>query len=341
MIPIMGLMVTGNRTAEELREIAEDTIIPRIEQTPGIATASTSGGREKIIRIEIPQNRLEAYGLTMTQIQQMLAIQNMQTSVGTITEGGLSYILTAMGEYTSLDEIRNTVISYKGGGFTGTAIEMPRQVYLRDLANVFEGFRDDKSTVFVNGQPAVMLSVQKQSGKNSVQTAENLRNRLTRIQQEIPQDLKIAELYNTTDTIKSSLNQVAFSAISGAFLAVLFLFLFLRSLKPTLIIGLSIPISLIITFMAMYFAGLTLNMMTLAGLVLGVGMLVDCSIVILENIYHYREKGAKLKPAAILGTSEMLLAITVSTVTTVAVFAPLILFRNLKLPKRTVYFAGS
>jgi len=329
MIPIMGLMVTGNRTSEELREIAEDTIIPRIEQTPGIATASVSGGREKIIRVEIPQNRLEAYGLTVTQIQQMLYIQNMQTSAGTITEGGLSYILTAMGEFASLDEIKNTVISYKGGGFTGTAIEMPRQIYLRDLADVYEGYRDETSTVYVNGSPAVMLSVQKQSGKNTVQSAKELRSRLRKLENEIPSDIKIAELYNTSDIIENSLNQVTNTAITGALLAVFFLFLFLRSWKPTLIIGLSIPISVLITLMLMYFWGLTLNLMTLAGLVLGIGMLIDNSIVILENIYHYREKGAKLKTASILGTSEMIVAIVASTLTTLCVFLPLIMFKGL------------
>ena len=329
MIPIMGLMVTGNRTPEELREIAEDTIIPRIEQTPGIATASTNGGREKIIRVEIPQNRLEAYGITITQIQQMLAIQNMQTSVGTITEGGLSYILTAMGEYSSLDEIKSTAIAYKGGGFTGTAVEMPRQVYLRDLADVFEGYRDETSTVYVNGQPAVMLSVQKQSGKNSVQAAKDLRARLGKLEREIPSDIKITELFNTTDIIQSSLSQVINTAVTGMLLAVFFLFLFLRSWKPTLIIGISIPISVLITMMLMYFAGLTLNLMTMAGLVLGIGMLIDNSIVILENIYHYREKGAKLKTAAILGTTEMIVAITASTLTTLCVFLPLIMFKGL------------
>ena len=329
MIPIMGLMVTGNRTPEELREIAEDMIIPRIEQTPGIATASVNGGREKIIRIEIPQNRLEAYGLTITQIQQMLAVQNMQTSAGSITEGGLSYILTAMGEFTSLDDIRNTVISYKGGGFTGTQIELPRQVYLRDIADVFEGYRDETSTVYVNGQPAVMMQVQKQSGKNSVQSAKDLRIRLERLSREIPPDIKITELFNTTNIVENSLNQVTSTAFSGAILAVLILFIFLRSIKPTLIIGISIPVSIIVTLMLMYFAGLTLNLMTMAGLVLGIGMLVDNSIVILENIYHYREKGAKLRTASMLGTSEMIVAITASTLTTLCVFLPLVMFKGL------------
>ncbi|MCL2270653.1 MAG: efflux RND transporter permease subunit, partial [Treponema sp.] len=329
MIPIVGLMVTGNRTPEELREMAEDTIIPRIEQTPGIATASVNGGREKIIRIEIPQNRLEAYGLTVTQIQQMLAIQNMQVAAGSITENNLSYILTTMGEYTSLNEMKNTVISYKGGGFTGTAIELPRQVYLRDIADVYEGFRDESSAVFVDGSPAVMMSVQKQSGKNSVQAAKDLRVRLEKMKNELPHDVEIKELFNTTDIIENSLNQVTSTAVWGAVLAVFVLFLFLRSFKPTMIIGISIPVSIIITLMLMYFAGLTLNLMTMAGLVLGIGMLIDNSIIILEKIYAYREKGTKLTTASVIGTQEMTLAITASTLSTLCVFAPLVMFQGL------------
>ncbi|MDR0374261.1 MAG: efflux RND transporter permease subunit [Treponema sp.] len=339
MIPIMGLMVTGNRTPEELREIAENTIVPRIEQTPGVATANVSGGREKIIRVEIPQSRLEAYNLTVTQLQQMIASQNMQTAAGTITDGGLSYILTTMGEYTSLDEIRNTVISYKGGGVANGQVELPRSIYLRDIADVFESYRDETSVVLVNGIPAVQLAVQKQSGKNSVQTAKTLRERLVRISREIPQDIQITELFNTTDQIENSINQVTSTAVSGGLLAIIILFIFLRSIKPTVIIGVSIPVSIIVTIMFMYFAGLTLNLMTLAGLVLGVGMLVDNSIVILENIYHYREKGAKLHSAAVLGTSEMLIAIIASTLTTICVFAPLVMFQGL-LEMAGEMFAG-
>ncbi|MDR0629347.1 MAG: efflux RND transporter permease subunit [Treponema sp.] len=339
MIPIMGLMVTGNRSPEELRELAEDTIVPRIEQTPGVATASVNGGREKIIRVEIPQSRLEAYGLTVTQMQQMLSSQNMQVAAGTITEGGLSYILTTMGEYTSLEQIRNTVISYKGGGVVNGEMQLPRTVFLRDVANVIDGYRDEESTVFVNGTPAVMMQVQKQSGKNSVQTARNLRERLEKMTRELPQDIKITELFNTTDQIENSLNQVTSTAVSGALLAVLILFIFLRSIKPTLIIGISIPISLIVTLMVMYFAGLTLNLMTMAGLVLGIGMLVDNSIVILENIYRYREKGSKLQAAAVLGAQEMIVAIIASTLTTICVFAPLVAFQGL-LEMAGEMFAG-
>ncbi|MDR1325211.1 MAG: efflux RND transporter permease subunit [Treponema sp.] len=330
MIPIMGLMVTSaNRTPDELREVSENTILPRIEQTPGVATGSVSGGREKIIRVEIPQTRLEAYGLTVTQLQTMIASQNMQVAAGSITDNGLSYILTTMGEYNSLEQIKDTVIAYKGGGVVNGQVELPKTVRLRDIADVFEGFRDENSVVYVNGVPAIQITVQKQSGKNSVQTARDLRTRLVQIAREIPSDIKITEIYNTTDQIENSINQVADAAISGALLAIIVVFIFLRSIKPTVIIGVSIPVSVIITIMLMYFMGLTLNIMTLAGLCLGVGMLVDNSIVILENIYHYREKGAKLSTASIIGTQEMLIAIIGSTLTTICVFAPLVMFQGL------------
>ncbi|MCL1992022.1 MAG: efflux RND transporter permease subunit [Spirochaetes bacterium] len=330
MIPIMSLMVTGNRTSEEIRTIAEDVIVPRIEQTPGVATATISGGREQIIRVEIPQNRLEAYNLTITQIQQAIAVQNMQTAAGTIIEDGRSFILTTMGEFTSLEEIRNTVIAYRGGGFMNNGqVVMPVPVFLRDLADVFEGVRDDTTIVLVNDQPTVMLFVQRQSGQNSVEIANTLRARLDSIVAELPPDMGITELWNTTDMIENSLNQVGLTAVSGALICIFVIFLFLRSGKPTLIIGISIPVSIVVTMMAMYFAGLTLNIMTMAGLVLGVGMLVDNSVVILENIYRYREKGTKLKTAAILGSSEMMTAIVVSTLTTICVFAPLIIFQGL------------
>ena len=340
MMPVMGLMVTSeNRSPENLRELSEDSIVPRLEQIPGVATASVSGGREKQIRVEIQSSRLEAYGLTVTQLQQMLATQNAQVAAGTITENGISYILNTMGEYRTLDEIRNTVIYYAANTGANGRQGQPIEVYLRDIADVSEGYADQQSIVYVNGQEAVQLSVQKQSGKNSVQVAKDVRGRLVKLAEELPGDVKITEIFNTTDIIEASLNNVTSSAVSGAILAVLILFLFLRSIKPTIIIGISIPVSIIITLMLMYFWGLTLNLMTLAGLFLGVGMLVDNSIVILENIYHYREKGAKLMPAAVLGTQEMIVAIACSTLTTLCVFLPLVMFQGL-LEMAGEMFAG-
>ncbi|GMO40325.1 MAG: efflux RND transporter permease subunit [Termitinemataceae bacterium] len=330
MIPIMGITVmSSNRTPDDIRQITNDMIVPRLEQIPGVATASVNGGREKQIRVEIDSTRLDAYGLTVTQLQQMIAAQNLAVSAGTITESGLSYILTTMGEYTSLNQISNTVISYAGGGVVNGKVVPPVPIFVRDIANVFSGYADQTNAVYVDGMEAVQLQVQKQSGKNSVQVAKDVRTRLERINSEVPADIKLIEAFNTTDQIESSLNSVVQSAFAGVILVVIVLFVFLRSIKPTVIIGLSIPISILITLLAMYFNGMTLNMMTLAGLFLGVGMLVDNSIVILENIFHYREKGAKLKPAAVLGTQEMIVAITGSTLTSVCVFLPLIMFKGL------------
>ena len=331
MIPILYLNVSGSRTPEELREISEKIIQPRLEQAEGVALVSISGGRERIIRVEVPQNRLEAYNLTLTQIQGMLQGQNVQLSGGSISEGNINYLISTAGEYRSIAEIRDTVIAYKGDPTTrpSAATGNPtRIVRLGDIADVYDGYRDENNAIFINGKPGVFLTVQKQSGTNAVQTADNVLARIEKINSELPTGIQTAVIYDTTKIIRASLRQVSSSAIFGGILAVLILLIFLRSFKSTLIIGLTIPISFIITLMLMYFAGLTLNIMTLAGLALGIGMLVDNSIVILENIYRYREKGAKLTTSAVIGTQEMINAIVASTLTTICVFAPLAVFKS-------------
>jgi HAE1 family hydrophobic/amphiphilic exporter-1 len=329
MIPIMGLTVTGNRTPEELREIAENLVQPRLEQVEGVAMTSIDGGRDRVIRVEISQNRLEAYDLSLTQVANMLRGQNIQLAAGNITEGNKSYLITTSGEYTSIDEIKNTVIAYRGqAGYSASRSVSQIIIRLRDIADVHDGYRDVGSLVYIDGKPGIQIQVQKQSGTNSVQTAEKVRKRLVRINREVPKGIRVTEIFNSTDIIENSLSQVSTSALAGALLAVVVLFLFLRSMKSTFIIGLTIPISLIITLLIMYFAGLTLNIMTLAGLALGIGMLVDNSIVILENIYRYREKGTKLHASAILGTQEMINAVVASTLTTICVFAPVAAFKG-------------
>ncbi len=336
MIPILNLVVKGNRSPEELRELAENIIQPRLEQVEGVAMVSVMGGRDRVIRVEVPQNRLAAFDLTLTQIANMLRGQNVQISAGSITEGNTNYLVRTSGEYQDIEQIRNTVIAYKGArpdsaptqSSPGTAQSSLGTVRLRDVANVYDGFRKEETTVFINGQPGVYISIQKQSGSNSVQAADNVMDRLTEINRQLPIGTRMEVVFDTTTIIRNSLAQVQESALMGAMLAVVILFLFLRSFKSTLIIGLSIPISVIVTLMFMYFFDLTLNIMTLTGLVLGIGMLVDNSIVILENIYRYREKGAKLRISAIIGSQEMVNAIVASTLTTICVFAPIALFRS-------------
>lgn len=332
IIPIMYYAISGNRTPEELRLYADD-LTPKLEQIDGVASANVSGGREKAIIVEIPRDRLQAYNLTISQVSQLIGAQNIQIAGGTITESDYNYTISTVGEYSSLDDIRNTVVSYKtSGGAPGVsaaaAAPTLTPVKLRDIADVYEGYKDQTSSYYLNGVPCVELSIQKQSGKNSVQTARAVRERMEQIVAESPSDITITLTSDTTEIIQRSVDEVASSAIQGALLAVIILFIFLRSFRSTVIIGLTIPVSLIITLTIMYFTGMTLNLMTLAGLALGVGMLVDNSIVILENIYTYREKGAKPVPAAILGSQEMILAISASTLTTICVFLPLIMYRS-------------
>ncbi len=329
IIPIMYYAISGNRSPEELRQYAED-LTPKLEQINGVASASVYGGREKAIIVEIPRDRLQAYNLTITQISQMIGAQNIQIAGGTITEADYNYTISTVGEYTSLEDIRNTVISYKSAAPAAGMYSAPvlTSVKLRDIADVYEGFKAQTSSYYLNGVPCIEMTIQKQSGKNSVQTARAVRARMDEIIAEKPSDITITLTSDTTDIIQRSVDEVASSAIQGALFAVIVLFVFLRSFRSTIIIGLTIPISLIITLTVMYFTGMTLNLMTLAGLALGVGMLVDNSIVILENIYSYREKGAKPVPAAILGAQEMILAISASTLTTICVFLPLIMYRS-------------
>ncbi len=329
MLPILNLIITGNRTPEELREIAEKIVQPRLEQVEGVAMTSISGGRSRVIRVEVPHDRLAAYDLTLNQVANMMRGQNVQISAGSITEGTKTYLVQTSGEYKSIEQIKNTVIAYKGAPPSRMNPESSlKTVRLRDIANIYDGYREEQSSVIINGEPGVYITVQKQSGTNSVRTADNVIARLEKINREIPTGLQVSVISDTTKIIRASLRQVSSSAVLGGLFAVIVLFVFLRSIKSTIIVGLSIPVSIVITLMFMHFFNLTLNMMTLAGLALGVGMLVDNSIVILENIFRYREKGSKLTASAVLGSQEMLNAIMASTLTTLSVFAPLVMFKN-------------
>ena len=328
MMPIMMLAVQGSRTPEELRQFAEDVIQPRLEQLDGVASANVIGGREKSINVEIPRDRLEAYGLSISSVVQMIGAQNIQSSGGVITSGDINYTIKANGKYQSLDDLKNTVISYKVSTSDGFNAPDMRTVRLRDIADVYEGYKDESTLAYLDGNPSVMLMIQKQSGKNSVSAAKKVRNALVELKAELPSDVGLTETYNTTDIIEQTIMEVVSSVVQGALLAIAVLFIFLRSLKSTIIVGLAIPISVLITLFLMYFKGITINSISMVGLLLGIGMLVDNSIVVLENIYSYRQRDAKPKVAAILGSQEMAMSITSSTLTSVCIFLPMLMFQS-------------
>lgn len=323
MIPIMTLAVRGSRTPEELRTLAKDTISPRVEQVDGIASANIAGGREEAICVDIPRDRLEAYGLSISSVAQLIGVQNVQSSGGTITSGDVNYTIKNDGKYKSLDDLRNTVISYRPDGQGAV-----RTIRLRDIADIYDGYKDESTLAFLDGEPCVIMMLQKQSGKNSVQAAARVRVVLDKLRQELPSDVQIVETSNTTDIIRQTIGEVVKSVVQGALLAVAVLFVFLRSFKSTIIVGLSIPISVLITLFCMYFKGLSINQISMAGMLLGIGMLVDNSIVVLENIYSYIQRDAKPRVASVLGSQEMVASIMGSTLTSVCIFLPMLMFKK-------------
>ncbi|MCR5289039.1 MAG: efflux RND transporter permease subunit [Treponema sp.] len=317
-MPIMTLAINGNRTAEDLRKIADDTIASRIEQASGVAQASVSGGRDAIVRVELSQNRLDAYQLDITTIASKLAAMNLEVGGGNVSEGTKKYMVRTTGEFTSLDEIANTVV-----GTLGTY-----NVKLSDVGTVQMGYEDESSRVYINGKPGVYISIQKQSGSNTVNVANAVYEKIAQIQKTLPNDVKIEILSDSSTEVRDTLKELIKSILEGFILSVLILFLFLRSGKSTLIMAISIPFSILITLLVMTMMGITLNMITMTGLILGLGMVVDASVVVLENIYAYRERGTKPGVSAAIGTQEVIASVVSGNLTTICVFIPFFVYKS-------------
>lgn len=324
--PILQLAVEGDMTIEELRVLAENKIQPLIEQIDGVAITSLNGGNERSIVVRVAQDRLDAYGLTISTVASSLATQNVQLAGGTFQEGQMRYVVRTKGEYTSLSDIENSVVTYK----KSSSSSVSRPVLLKDIATVTDDYEDSGSKVYINGKPGIYISVQKQSGTNSIAVAEKVIKRIEELNAggSLPKGARLFVVRNETTQTKASLSQVFSTAYEGGLLAVLILFIFLRRLKTTIIVAISIPVSILVTIICMYFMDISLNILSLTGLSLGVGMMVDNSIVVLENIFSYRSRGAKLRTSAIVGTKEMVVAITASTLTTICVFLPLFIFKS-------------
>lgn len=325
---IMRLIVTGNESSDTLTRLAEDIIQPRLERVNGVASAEVTGGETKEIKVELSVNRLKAYGISINTVTQALSSQDILLSGGNLEKNGMEYKLRFNERFGSLEEIRNTVISKISAVSSMGSINRSNVVRLEDVADVFLGTQDSGNQVYINGTPSVSIQLMNESDTNTVQIANAVKEALPEINSALPTGVSLEILYDGTTMISSILSQVYKSAIQGGLLAMLILFIFLRNIKSTLIIGISIPVSLLITLGTMYFFDITLNMISLTGLILGLGMIVDNSIVILENIYKYRERGAKLHASAILGSREMVTAIVASTLTTLCVFIPMIIWKD-------------
>ncbi len=323
-MPIMRLSIMGDRSLDELRAIGEDIAQPALERIQGIATATVSGGSNKIVAVDVSQNRLAAYGLTLTGVATALSSQNILLSGGTLVRGDTEYQIRTQESLGSVEEVKGIVIKTISSGASGPA----RAVRLEDVADVREMDSEASRVVYTDGRRGINVQVVRESDSNAVQISRDVRAALGEINSSLPKGVKLEIQSDDTTLVNAILKEVYNSAWQGILLAVLVLFVYLRNLKATFIIGVSIPISILITLLCMYFMGLTLNTISLTGLIMGLGMVVDASIVILDNIYHYRLRGTKPRIAAILGSQEMMVAIMGSTLTTLCVFIPIILFRN-------------
>jgi HAE1 family hydrophobic/amphiphilic exporter-1 len=330
-MPIMRLVVRGNYPPDQLRLFAEDEIQASIERIDGVAAADVTGGTSQIIKVAVSLNRLGAFNLTLQDISASLRGQNILSSGGSLTRGTREYQLLTMQELTSLDQVKRLVVKTVSLPASGQGIIQQNRsqvVRLEDIAEVSLVYNDNATRVYVNGQSGVYIQVTSESDSNQVQVASRVRGALDDINTALPQGISLEVLSDNTSLISATLNQVYSNALQGALLSMVILFIFLRNIKGTIIIGLSIPISILLTLMFMAVFGFTLNLLTMTGLILGLGMTVDASIVILDNVHNYRERGAKAEIAAILGSQEMIRAIITSTTTTLCVFIPLIIYKN-------------
>jgi HAE1 family hydrophobic/amphiphilic exporter-1 len=313
-MPILFLSVSGPMGPADLREISRRQMKPALERIVGVASADTAGGLKRQIQVRIDPLALHAYGLSTDTLISALRRENFQVPGGKIEEQETEFSIRTLSEYTSVEDIANTVIGYRQNA----------PIYIKNVADVKDTYETITQVVRNNQKPGVLLFVSKNSTANTVQVADRVMKTLPDIMNRAPEGVKIGVIFNQADFIKQSMGNLSSTSVQAFFLAALVLLFFLHNIRASIIVALSIPISIIVTFSVLDLVGLTLNMMSMAGLALAVGMLVDNSIVVLENIYRFRNEGHDIMESSDAGTKEVAMAIVASTLTTVSVFFPVL-----------------
>jgi HAE1 family hydrophobic/amphiphilic exporter-1 len=316
--PILILGASSDLDPIQMRRIIDDQVKYRLERVRGVAVVDVWGGLDREIHVDIDPDRIKALNLSLDEILSRIRSENVNVPAGTIDRGNYEVMIRTPGAYASLKELEDTVVAIREG--------VP--IRLGEVARVKDAWEKVTRIVRINGRPGIRLSVNKQSGTNTVEVARGVLQEVERINQDIPQ-INLISIIDTSDYIQRSIRNVGSAALYGGLLAVLVLLVFLRNIRSTAIIAVAIPISVVATFALLYFSGFTLNIMTIGGLALGVGMLVDNAIVVLENIFRLRETGSEAERAAITGSEEVTSAIVASTLTTLAVFLPLVFVRGM------------
>ena len=316
--PILRMGLTGGGgDLIALRLLAEEDLKRKIERLEGVAAVVVSGGLEEEIQVEIDERRLTSLGLTMNQVTNRLAQENVNLTGGRLRDGQTEYMVRTINELLRPEQMREIVIDRSQGAI----------VRLEDIARVYQGAREREVITRIDGQEAVEIAVYKEGGTNTVTVASAVLDRVEELERDLKQigpQLKLSVLADQSRYIRDSVSAVIQTALIGGSLAIVVLFLFLRSAPKTLIIGISIPVSVVATFFLMYVAGVSLNIMSLGGITLGIGLLLDNSIVVLEAIQRRRDQGVGVVEAARDGASEVGRAVIASTITTVCVFVPIV-----------------
>ncbi|MEX2435654.1 MAG: efflux RND transporter permease subunit, partial [Balneolaceae bacterium] len=309
-----------------LRVLADEQLKKSLESSEGVASVKISGGLEEEIQVNIDQQRLSYLNIPIETVTQILGAENVNLSGGRLEEGSQQYLVRTLNEFQNMDQIRDVVVARNGGN----------TIYLKDVAEVVQAYKERDAITRLNGSEAVEIAIYKEGDANTVAVAEGVGARMEDIRTILPENMELEKVYDQSVFISSAVNEVKNAGIIGGILAVLVLYLFLRNFWATVIISVSIPVSIIATFNLMYGNDISLNIMSLGGIALGIGMLVDNSIVVLENIARHKEMGKSVIQSARDGAGEVGTAVIASTLTTIAVFFPLVfvqgiagqLFRN-------------
>ncbi len=318
LMPVLQIALAGDIDPLTLRDAADD-LADGLQRVPGVATVMVAGGTKRQLQINIDQEKLTAAGITIDAINLAIKAQNLNYPVGTITSQDKDYTIRLVGEFTDLDAVRNIVIGTKGTS----------PVLLKDVADVSWGPEEKLTIARHNGNSCVFLVVQRRPDANTVRVAAATRKELARLTQLLPAGINATILFDSSREITRSISNVIYNILLGGILAVFILFLFLRRFRATMFVAFAIPLSVFFALFFMFLLGFSVNILSMAGLAIAVGMVVDNAIVVFEAIFRHRERGTERSTAASIGTDEVAMAITASTLTTLVVFLPLLLVRGL------------
>ncbi len=338
-IPVLVMSIRSNPKydldVQMINKFCTDNMQPKLERTKGVASVYVIGGRDREIQVNCDKQKLYAYGISLSQVIGKIRLENLNVSAGNIADSAdTEFLVRGEGEFKKPQEIENIIVGIKNGA----------PVYVKDVGKVNDAYADEIGKSKINGSRSISVIVMKETDANTVEVAANVRKALKVIEKEFPEGLGYTINFDTSTIISDSINALVRSALEGAVLAAIIIFLFLGRVNPTLIICISIPISLLIAFTSMYFTGYTINIMTLGGLVIALGRLVDDSVVVMENIFRRRQLGENAYTAAVEGAKEVAVPVISSTLVTVIVFLPIVFAEGMavqlfKAFGATVFFA--